>query len=218
MVWVYNIRFCKKEDEADLVRIYHEAFVGIDGIKDIGETTSRFMEKVKNEKVLVATDNSRILGFAGYDLVRNVPPSLVDGRTMEDILNREIQCARQINLQTSLREYLQRRKEAINCGEMEIKSFENEFTTSTFLVSPKDVYCTEMAVIPELRRNGVGKVLIQVRERIARELGSATLYVHCWCGGSSPQAYQNLDFKPILRMGPEYEDGSASLLFGKLLR
>ena len=211
-----TIRPCCPEDEDQLLRLYHLSFSVIDG-QDIEKTAEHFRTSIKKGKVLVAVEETRILGFAGLDRVSNIPLSLVDGSSFEEILNRELSYARRPELRHSLLTYLEHRKRSIGRGEIDIETYDNELVQSTFSVNLDDVYCQGLAVIPELQQNGVGTALVMERERFARNLGASALYVHCCCSGLSPRTHYKLDFLPILKMGPEYEDGSASLLFGKKL-
>ncbi len=213
----YTVRLSLPTDVEQALALYRSVFKTIDGKKDIEETSRRFAEKVLRGRALVADADGLIVGLAGYDRVKDVPPSLIDNASMETILRREIAYAQNHTEDQVLRAYLQQRQEMIGRGEIVLGRFDAKLVRNGITVQSHDLYCTEMAVIPELRRNGVSKALIQERERIARELRSSAMYVHCWENGYAAQSYLKCGFFPILKLGPEYEDGSACLLMGKRL-
>ncbi len=214
----YNLRPCGPADREQLVQIYRDTFTALDGLAYIDETTRRFLEKVDKKRVLVADGEGRILGFAGYDLVSDFPNTLTGGESINNLLNQELEYARSPESRTSLLRGLEARRSELGKGAVVAEFFANEFTTETFPVYPDDVYAMGLAVLTYLQGNGVGKALIKEREKVAAGLGASALYVDCWCGGRSPQMHLDLGYQPILKTGPEYEDGSASLLFGKLLK
>ena len=79
------------------------------------------------------------------------------------------------------------------------------------------MYFSEIAVDPEFRGRGIGKMLAKKRIGVAKKSECSAIYVSCWEGGYISKLYEKLGFLPIIKAGPRYKDGNAEKVMCKLL-
>ena len=217
MVADYTIRRRRTSDATELIALYRTTFTSIDGPENIDAAVEKFLDLIQEGAVICAFSEDKLLGFAGYNYVSRIPSSTVVGKTMEEVINQELFYARYPEARTYLWQSLAEIYSKQNNGKIEIVSFENEFTVNNWQVNSNDTYCLSIGITPEFQGNGLGRILVGEGERLARESGSLTLYVHCKGSSGSQELFQRVGFKPILLAGPWFEDGTFIVMMGKRL-
>lgn len=205
----YTIRTATADDGPAVAALYRQTFRVIDG-NSLDDTTRQVINHLRRGRVLVAMKEGNLAGFVGYDTVADCPPSRVTGQSWQSLLERDLTYARTPAAHAELEATLRASLQNIGKGRVVMKSYPSSFTEQNIPVDLNDMYCTELAVLPALRRNGVARELVTLMLQ-----NVAVWYVDCWMGGNSAKVFESCGFEPILLSGPWYADGSASLLMGR---
>ena len=203
----YFIDVFRKRDLDEVLALHEIAFASIDEPK----FQEWLREDLKARKAFVARLEDYVIGFASYTFMKD-----------DSYSKRNIQFAlgwaRDKANEPQLLKLMERRQEELGKGEASAIIYENELTKGNIDVLGIDMYLSELAVHPKFRWRGIGKALTRERIRLAKELKSSAIYVNCWEGNTVSKMYEKLGFLPILRMGPEFKDGSAEKEMGLLLK
>ena len=197
-----EIAFATAKDLDSLLSLHEKTFLPIDGQEQYEESKQSFTKTINNDRVLVARVNHNFVGFAAFDLMGE---NLKAKKSTQSAL---FWASSQVNY-PALSQYAVRRFDEIKKGEIVVEMYTNNATSSHIKVRNHNLYFSELVVIDEYRRQGIGRALTLKRIEQAEILKSQAIYVSCYGGGFVSKIYERLGFIPIIKLGPFYNDGHA---------
>lgn len=202
-----NLRQFDDSDFDAVISVHKECFATFDfDYQKYIETYRKFFTR---ERTIVAVEGRDINGFCCYTFFDDaflIEPDMK--QSLDDCIFFDESVYR-------IKAKLIHNRNEFGYGRIVVDEFQNKFSRAKYKIQDKDAEISSLAVLPECRRNGIGRILVQESLQIARHYGSKAVFAHCWEGNQSPLLFTSLGFSPIVRIGPMYNDGSSALVVGK---
>ena len=188
-----EIDYAKKSDLGGIISLFEETW-GNTYREMIFEAKCYCIDLIENKFVFTAKDGGGLVGFSGFLLFDSGMGNLAysDCRNIAKLNSA-------INSKRFSQEFMLQ----------DIASFEF-FNEECPYPTTSDMYNTALVVIPEYRRQGIGRRLTQTRIERAMDYGSKSIYVDCKEGSHSLELYRSFGFKPIVERKPYYPSGEGA--------
>jgi hypothetical protein len=202
-------RFDRKLYDNRIYRKYYTQILGLnqDAFADtLDKDTSDIKEELKSGRLIVVFQNKSIIGFMGYTFLNENPEKKneielgLDPANLNDLKMGYGEIAKKLGCE-AVAEY-----------------FENEFTQGEIGPIDNGICLDNLVVRKKFRMMGVGTEIAKVGIELAIEHGKNLAFCQCGERRGSEELFLKLEFYPILRTGPMYDDGSSAVLMGKLLK
>lgn len=160
----------------------------------------------------IAVDGRQLVGFGLSASVGNMP--VCQGGTERADLEVWLARAKAPQQSEQLEEMLSEQRG----HRVSVRMYSNQFIRSTDGIATNDWDLDGLAVLPEYRGQGIGKLLTKKRLEFAQDENAAAVYSTLHLTGKGiGQLYTHLGFSPLLKITPSYPDGSAAKYVGKKL-
>jgi len=195
-----------EEYRSQVVDLFRQEFTVAGGaVLDIIEET------LEKKQAVIAIQKNELAGFGTYTQLNN--RSDLKFQVQETLLIAKSP----LTLGAALKSRLEIEQVFHQNGELVLEFFDSKFSRGDFCVLDSDISFTSMVVPPKYQRQGLGRLLIRERVKIAKDKGASAIYVSCWEGGPSKHVYSKEGFEKIIRYGPAYPDGQAVTAMGLVL-
>ena len=214
MIKAYTIAPCSSEQKDAVLALARDGFSPSFCDEGIVDLLQNVLAIEARGHLLVATLGDRVVGFAGYDFLRD-DPVLKDKHILVDLDWGRHKEDERILLEYRAEEYRQYGEKTYGNGGVFVEYFENQFTVDeTIQPQDADMCLTHLVVDPAFQRRGIGQALTEARINIAKQENASAGYVIIWDREPIRRMYEKLDFQSIIRYSPGYSDGSPMRLLG----
>ena len=198
--------------ESAILDMHKRAFGLVDMKSYSEDTLTRVRDILQKGRSAIGVDGRRLVGFGLSASIDKMPER--NGMSHKDHVNNWFGWAKVPGQSGQLENMLAKlRKHTVLVG-----TYSNPFIHSTNGVSKNDWYMDGVAVLPERRGEGIGRLLTEKRLEYAQDEGAAAVYATLHLAGRGiERLYTHLGFSPLLKITPAYPDGSAAKYVGKKL-
>lgn len=205
-----DIREFDGRHESAILKLHQEVFGAVDQEYYNGNTRRKVKNILRKGRSAIAIEGRRIIGLGLSASVGNMP--IDHGKTTQEGLGAYLAWAKVPDQSEGLKKILANSwKHEVNVG-----TYSNQFIRSTDQVQKSDWYMDGLAVSPESRGQGIGRLLTEQRLEFAREESASAVYATLHLKGKGiGRIYTDLGFSPFLKITPAYSDGSATKYVGK---
>lgn len=121
-------------------------------------------------------------------------------------------------LRQSLREYLEESRKQLGSGEVILEYFPEAFYDVPLVIPKESVFATDFAVHPTYQNNQLGFELASYALRRIEKSGAPGIYGVIMDRTPIRMICEQLGFRSLLRYGPAYKNGEATIYIGRSLQ
>tara|TARA_Y100000310_G_scaffold343479_1_gene451332 strand:+ start:2223 stop:2867 length:645 start_codon:yes stop_codon:yes gene_type:complete len=210
-----EIRTYSEEDLESALALHQQVFADYTGEIWEKDYAARLRKQLSPDKAVVAKDGDKVVGLLAFNRFEDLSyPELIDVQhKLFYVFHNDLDCIP--DLDVVIKNDLRNKQQELGQGEIVLEFFPTDRKNYPLAINGSSVLATDFAVHPDYQENGLGLAVAEYALDKIDDGGARRIYAQIVDDDPVKKVCVTLGFQPLIRLGPEYKNGSAATIWKK---